>query len=213
MVCEIRQVEADFSASFEINKDNETVGTIDFPFNFLFGSASTIHYEDEVFHLQYLSRLSRQFRESGSKSNQIMPYIIKRNDERIGTLYRRSSEGFFLTRYNYDCLEVQDGTYTMFEVGLGKDGIAYPIFFNDVLVAEIDKGCVVHNNLDLYTVYAVNEESLKMAIVLCTYLDAAEFAHRGEMVKSSAEMLCYKTTNKSLFSKYNPDFKSKCQNK
>lgn len=211
MICEIKQVEADFSALFEISKDNDVVGAIEFPFNFLFGTASNIHYKDEVFHLQYLSKLSRFRRENKMQHKQFMPYIIKRNDERIGTLYRTSSEGFFLTRYNYDCLEVQDGTYSMFEVGLGNDGIAYPIYFNDKLVAEIDKGCVVHNNLDTYVVYATDEESLKMAIVLCAYLDGAEFAHSGEMVKKSIEKLYYKTTNKSLLAKYDPGFKSKCQ--
>lgn len=210
MVCEVKQIESALSAAYVISDRQNSIGKAEFPINFLFGMPCDISYNGENYHLKYLSMASKEYHKNNVSRKHIVPYLIKKGEEMYGMLYGKRSDGFFLTRYGYDCLELSTGTiYEMYEVGLGNAGIAYPIYRDGVLVAEIHKGCVVRNNLDEYTVYAVDKEAQKNAVLLCIYLDGRGFARRGEMTKNYVQTVYYKTTNKQLCAKYDPTFSSR----
>lgn len=210
MVCEVKQIESALSAAYVVAEEQKPIGKAEFPVNFLFGMPCDISYRDESYHLKYLAMASKEYRENNITLKNIVPYLIKHGEEVYGTLYGKRSDGFFLTRYGFDCLELSTGTvYDMYEVGLGKAGIVYPIYRDGVQVAEIHKGCVVHNNLDEYTVYAVDQEAQRNAVLLCVYLDGRGFARRGEMTKNYTERVYYKTTNKQLCAKYDPTFRKR----
>lgn len=212
MVCTVKQVVSNLVASYVIEGESSQYGTAKFTQNFIIGSPCEIRYKDDVFNLKYLSIVSKE-RMSKKGMAWRLPFLIQKGNATYGTIYGKNSEGSFLSRYGYECLELTSGqTYEMYEIGLGKNGIVYPIYRDGVVVAEIDKGCVVYDNLDVYTIYSIDEEAQKNAILFCLITDANSFANRGEIVKSSVSKVYMKTINKKLCAKYDPDFKERVKN-
>lgn len=210
MLCQVKQTVSGMSASYEIISNAEQIGSAEMPNNFLFGTPCDIFFRDTGFHLKYLHTLSREREKNKVTMRQHLPYAISKDGKSYGKMYAAVSDGNFFTRYGYVCLELPDGAvFSMYEIGLGKDGIVYPIYKGEKIVAEIDKGCVVHNNLDDYSIFAEDEEACMIAVLLCIYLDANSFANRGEIVKSGVSKMYFKTTNKRLNAKYDPAFKAR----
>ena len=68
---------------------------------------------------------------------QHLPYAISKDGKSYGKMYAADSSGNIFTRFGYVCLELPDNTlFSMYTIGLGKDGIVYPIYRGDKLVAE-----------------------------------------------------------------------------
>lgn len=209
MVCTVKQVVSDLTASYVIEGENAQYGTAKFAQNFIIGSPCEVQYKGNTYRIKYLPPLTQE-RKARKKGKWHLPFLIQKGDTNYGTIYNKDSEGFFLTRYGYQCLELDSGpTYEMYEVGLGKNGMAYSIYREGTIVAEIDKGCTVYNNMDIYTIYAVDEEAQLNAILICLLLDGVSFANRGEITKSYVSKQYVITTNKKLRAKYDPDFKKR----
>ena len=210
MLCQVKQTASGMSASYEIISDAEQIGSAEMPNNFLFGTPCDIFFRDTGFHLKYLHTLSREREKNKATMRQHLPYAISKDGKNYGKMYAADSSGNIFTRFGYVCLELPDNTlFSMYTIGLGKDGIVYPIYRGDKLVAEIDKGCVVYNNLDAYSIFADDEEACMVSVLFCIYLDANSFANRGEIVKSGVSKVYLKTTNKRLIAKYDPAFKAR----
>lgn len=210
MLCQVKQTVSGMSASYEIISDAEQIGSAEMPNNFLFGTPCDIFFRDTGFHLKYLHTLSREREKNKATMRQHLPYAISKDGKNYGKMYAADSSGNIFTRFGYVCLELPDNTlFSMYTIGLGKDGIVYPIYRGDKLVAEIDKGCVVYNNLDAYSIFADDEEACMVSVLFCIYLDANSFANRGEIVKSGVSKVYLETTNKRLIAKYDPAFKAR----
>lgn len=209
MIAEVRQTVSGMTADFEIVTSEGKIGTAFFPNNFLFGGPCLLYYRSVEYQLQYRPGPLGRNLTRPARDRRYVPYSITCAGQPYGELSGRTSSGGLFSRFDYDGLCVGNTEYEMFEVGLGKAGIAYPIYRNGTMVAEIDKSGTVYNNLDCYQVYAVDESALKNTVLLCLYLDARSFANRGEIMKSSVETLFYLTTNKKLKAKYDSSFKEK----
>lgn len=210
MLCQVKQTVSGLSASYEIFNGTEQIGSAEMPNNFLLGTPCDIFFKDTGFHLKYLPTLSGERKKNKVNLRQHLPYALTKDGKSYGKMYSADSSGNIFTRFGYVCLELPDNTlFSMYTIGLGKDGIVYPIYRGDKLVAEIDKGCVVYNNLDAYSIFADDEEACMVSVLFCIYLDANSFANRGEIVKSGVSKVYLKTTNKRLIAKYDPAFKAR----
>ena len=210
MLCTVKQTVSSLSAAYEFLSGKEQIGSAEMPDNFLFGGPCSIFIGDSGYHLKYLHLLSPDRKKNNVNMRQHLPYALAKDGKNYGKLYNADAPGGIFSRFGYTCLELLDGTvFSMYEIGLGKEGIVYPIYKGDTIIAEIDKGCVVHNNLDEYSIYAEDEDACQIAILLCIYLDASAFANRGEIIKSGVSNLHFKTINKRLIAKYDPTFKAR----
>ena len=137
MLCQVKQTVSGMSASYEIISDAEQIGSAEMPNNFLFGTPCDIFFRDTGFHLKYLHTLSREREKNKVTMRQHLPYAISKDGKSYGKMYAADSSGNIFTRFGYVCLELPDNTlFSMYTIGLGKDGIVYPIYRGDKLVAE-----------------------------------------------------------------------------
>lgn len=206
---EIIQTVSNLSASYKIVESEREVGQATLTNNFVRGGTFEFTVYGKTFSMGYepKAQIESWFRKKTEKED--VPYILYSHDEPCGKIAIRTSEGSVFTRYQYYGMEWNAHQYSMYEVGLGKEGIKYPIYDGNTQIALIEKDTTVYNNLDIYHVTATSEQSFLVTTIFGLYLDASSYAHRGEIVKKSVEKTYYLTTNKKLKAKYDPDFKEK----
>lgn len=134
------------------------------------------------------------------------PYRVIINGQLCGDIYSSYTNNSFFTRISFDRLHLYDREYEMYKVGLGKEGIKFPIYCGEQQIALIEKDYTVHNNLDAYNIYSLDEHAAFVAIIFGFKLDKS-YSHGGMAVSKSVEKDYLLTLNKELRSKYNPDFK------
>lgn len=210
MISEVVQTRSGISAELELRYGNQVISSAYAKNNITVGASCDIkRNNDTIYHLSYdlkerISSVSKKYKD---KSH--IPYkITDSKSELCGTVCYRMSEGFFLFRYSYYELSINNKTYNIYAIGLGKGGMKYPVYANSRQIALIEKECLVKDNLDKYTIYSVDESSNWIAWIFCSYLDMISYANRGEIAVKSNKISYTITTNKSLKSKYNPDFKN-----
>lgn len=203
----IIQTISNLSAAYELRENDNTIGRASIANNFTCGGSIECTFFTVRFTLSYAPH---QQAESWSKPRQEktdIPYQLFRNGELCGQIFLRTSTGGLLSRFTYFGMQLDECQYAMYPVGLGKEGIKYPIYTGEKQIALIEKAAVVHDNLDCYQVTALGEKEGSVAALFGLYLDARSFANRGEIVKSSIEKTYYLTTNKRLKAMYDPAFK------
>lgn len=209
MISNVRQTKSALSASFEIQVGSNVYGIADVKNNLTFGGACDIYIQgSRAYKISYdINERIASTVKTGTAKNRI-PYMITGADgARLGSIRIKQSEGFFLTRYGYYEIQIWNKTYKMYSVGMGKDGMKYPIYDGDIQIALIEKECRVQNNLDNYQVYSLYDEYSDIAHILCLYIDMITYPNRGEIVTKSVQNNYKITTNKELKSKYDPNFK------
>lgn len=206
MLCEVKQTVNALHAAFELFNADGALGDALFPDNFLFGGPCVCHYRQSEFVLCYRPASPGRNLFRGAEDRAWVPYSIAMNGEPCGWICEKEQSSGFFSRFSYSFMELFETEYEMYRVGLGKDGIVYPIFVKGRQVAQIEKPTVVRNNLDEYKLCSLNEEAQRAAVLLCLYLDARAFAHRGQIARSSVEKAFFLTTNKTLKAKYDPNF-------
>ena len=206
MECQVRQVRSDLSAEFVILQGERAVGGAVFPQNFLVGGSCQCRFRGWDCELVYApGPLGRNFGVPVEERT-YMPYTILCGGEVWGGLCDRQVRTGLFSRYGYTALDLAGRSYQMYEVGLGKAGMVWPIWAGEGQAAQIFKAPRVENNLDVYQIRALDRESLRAAVVLCLYLDARSFARRGEIAIASVETQYVYTFNKALKARYDPGF-------
>lgn len=206
---EIIQTISNLSANYRIVEGKNDIGQAVLTNNFVRGGTFRFELFGKKYSMGYepKAQIESWFRKKTDKED--VPYFLYFCDEVCGKVAIRTSEGSIFSRYQYYGMEWKEHYYSMYEVGMGKDGIKYPIYDGDTQIALIEKDTTVYNNLDIYHVTATSEQNFTVASILGLYLDASSYAHRGEIVKQSVEKTYYLTTNKKLKAKYDPEFKEK----
>lgn len=208
MVSDVRQTKSAFSARFEIQVGTNVYGIAEVKNNLTFGGACDIYIRGAfAYKISYdiNERLASTVK-TGEKKK-LIPYMITGADGAcLGKISLKQSGGFFLNRYGYYEMEFYGRTYIMYSVGMGKEGMKYPIYVDGMQIALIEKPCEVENNLDNYRVYSMYDEYSDIAHIFCLYIDMVTHPNRGEIVTKSVQKNYKITTNKELKSKYNPDF-------
>ena len=205
---ETTQTKSGFSASFQLILDGNQYGTAEIANNVTFGGSCRINLSNgSSYTLAYdtAERLSGIGKSAPNKN--LIPYkIINSNNEKCGLISIKETGGFFLKRYSYCELTLNEITYTIYTVGLGKHGIKYPFYIGERQIAQVEKDVVVKDNLDTYKVYAVDEQAAFIAFLFSLHTDMVSASNRAQVVTSSVEKSYLITMNKELKQKYNPDF-------
>lgn len=205
----VKQVESSFVAKYEVLDDSNNIIASAEMSNVIFGSNWRIYYGDKVkYNALYKFKQQLGNIAKSNKNKLYIPFEIydDSNIFRMGIICQKQSDGFFLSRYGYYELKLNNKTYTVYAVGLGKEGVKLPIYIGDTQVALIEKSATVKNNLDEYVIHALTDEYANASYLVCLYIDTLSCSHRGEKVTASTQTAYVYTTNRELKSKYNPNF-------
>lgn len=197
----LKQTASGFSAHYVVYKNDTVISNAHINNNFVFGGSVQFDsfLDGSIFDMCY-----KPF----DKHISSVAYNVYHNNEVIGRL-SSVAEGKFLRAYEYFLFDFFGKTYRIYEVGLGDDGIKYPIYSDDKQIALIEKERVVYNNLDEYEIFAANDPDAFISYIAALYIDQRRYSHHGEKNTSAYEKYYLKTTNKELKAKYDPNFKSK----
>lgn len=206
---DIRQTCSSLTAKYQFVSDECSLGGGMIDTNFIMGGSFHFSFLQDHFDMIYQPKEQAKSWIKQSNERLDMPYSLLKNGERCGQIGIRTSKGNFLTRFEYYGLTADGKEYEMYMVGLGKEGIKYPIYCQAQQIALIEKSPVVRNQLDVYQVYACDERAAEVAAVFGLYLDASIFANRGQIVSTSVEKTFYLTTNRRLKATYDSTFKAK----
>lgn len=206
MLCEVKQTVSGLRAEFAVLEGGQPIGSALFPDNFLFGGPCALRYRGEDLFLRYdpqppLRNLGRAVEE-----RTWAPYTVASGGQRVGEMCDKMARSGLFSRYGYTAMTLDGAPLEMFEVGLGKEGIVWPVWAAGQQIAQIEKGTTVRDNLDAYTLCSVGEWAQRAAVLLCLYLDARAFARRGQIAVASVEKSYLVTLNKALKAKYDPGF-------
>lgn len=75
--------------------------------------------------------------------------------------------------------------FTMYDVGLGSQGIKLPIYEGERQVALVEKQGVVRDMLDSYEVYTIEDGLFPMIVLAALYYDRENFSDRGKQAAAS----------------------------
>lgn len=208
MIAELEQIESGFSCKYSLKVNGKTVGEASQKDNVIFGG--TIVYNDYdgreyklvIDQAKQLANAQKPYYE-----RIFIPYdIISYSDEPCGGIVQMTSKASFFKRYDYFVADYLGAKYSLFAVGLGKEGYRFPIYRGDNQVALIEKGCVVYNKLDVYKLYVLYDDDLLITTLLCLYIDALMFSNRGQKAIKSKDITYTKTSIEDLNRRFDPSF-------
>ena len=93
------------------------------------------------------------------------PYIIDKNGVQNGIVYQTKFNGGLFKKFDYHQMKKAGITYDLFPIGLGTDGSKSPIYQDNSQIAQIEKDCVVYNDLHTYKIFAQDEFSGEIAVL------------------------------------------------
>lgn len=210
----IRQTYTDKSIESVILDGQDRVGTSLLGESWLQGSAFLYSLYGEQFSLE-CSANAQDVRSKYLPKNPRPEYDIyfaSRQGYPFCAIGVAKTDGPWFKQYSYYTANASDGCYTMYEIGLGKQGLRYPIFRDGIQVAVICKRGQDFDNLDTYEIIATSDRAVIMAVTLSMYLDADSFLRGGHVFKhthyegSYTTKTYYLTTNAGIMAHYNPDF-------
>lgn len=122
----IEQTHSGLSAKYVIKRDNDVIGSASLGNNLTLGGSIHCDILGRYFSLSLnrVKPLSGLFRKDNGKAT----CEITENDTVCGKVCLKTSAGSFLSKYDYYSLELNDRNLSMYEVGMGKEGIKYPIW-------------------------------------------------------------------------------------
>lgn len=96
--------------------------------------------------------------------------------------------------------------FTMYDVGLGSQGVKLPIYEDERQVALVEKQGVVRDMLDTYEVYTAEDGLFPMTVLAALYYDRENFSDRGKQAAASARSTTTFSLSDKQLSKYNEDW-------
>lgn len=211
MIFDIVQTVSNFSASYEARRKNQVIGGACLSNNLMLGGTCDCHFMGNNYALSYMpeQQIQSWFKPRQEKTG--VPYLITQDSRAAGGICIKVSEGGFFSRFDYFFMELHGRVFSMYQVGLGKAGIMYPIYRGDSQIALLEKSTVTYHQLDVYHVSAFDTDEGLVAFLFGLYMDMQRFGNRGEAVHASVEKTYIYTTKKALKEKYDPRFKSKIE--
>lgn len=129
---------------------------------------------------------------------------------RIGSIAHMREGGLF-SAICYMELLLSGRVLRIYEVGLGKEGMKYPIYDGGAQVALIEKEPVVQNNLDAYTLCSLDESGELAALLTALFLDFHRYRNAGERVRGKTSVRYVYTRKKEILATYDPAFRLRCE--
>lgn len=126
MLCEVRQTVSGLRAEFAILEGGEAIGGALFPDNFLFGGPCACRYRGEELYLSYRRQPPPQNLGKAVEQRVWAPYTVARGGETVGEMCDKLARSGPFSRYGYTAMTLDGAQLEMFEMGLGRQGVAYP---------------------------------------------------------------------------------------
>ncbi len=203
MKLEMREILVDyFDAQFVILQGEE-----------MLGSVQLIHCMPDDPGVMKINFMGRTYEMSypGPPESRIRGYdpeyrhVISEDGQSMGDIAHLSA-GSFLSKYRYMQLVFENETYTGYEIQLGEEGSAYPVWHGEHLVAQAKIGAKIFDGLYNYTVSAIDPKAALAALFCCCYQYYAFSFIPGKERKASFDRSFGTTRNKALLEKYDPGF-------
>lgn len=96
--------------------------------------------------------------------------------------------------------------FTMYDVGLGSQGIKLPIYEGESQVALVEKQGVVRDMLDSYEVYTVEDGLFPMTVLAALYYDRENFSDKGKKAAASTRSTTTFSLNDKQIAKYDEEW-------
>lgn len=202
MILDIVQISKElFSAEFAIRTGSTPIGDIH-----LQGSLGSMEAEIVLNYQDTCFGMVHEHLEQKPAKRVFRPYAIYADGAVIGVVYQSEEKLGLFKGYSFREMNFSGKSYRMFSVGLGNEGYKFPIYEGERQIAEIDKPCVVYDELHEYKIYALDAPSAMTASLLCAYLYVSGAYTPGEKVIRSKVKTITITANKFLKEKYDPGF-------
>lgn len=126
------------------------------------------------------------------------PYEILLNTKAFGTVYQTEQKSGWFNKFQFHQLQANGQTFDMYPIGFGEEGAKCPIYCDNRQIAQIEKPCVVHNDLHQYQIIAENEDAGLIAILFCCYMYTLTCYEPGVQAKQSDAKYASVTKDKDL---------------
>ena len=197
-----------FSADFDIRDQSGTpLGKIHLQGSIMTNTANMNGiFQEDMFSLRY------GFKDRKSVDIPVVqPYTILLNNTPCGAVFETHHKQGVLRSSAFHRLMIHSSEYDRFPIGFGEQGGKHPIYHGTRQIAQIEKGCVVHNGLHEYQVFSEDVQSGLIAVLFACYMHLQGAYHAGEKVTKSVSKRMSMTTDSWLLEKYNPDFTRRIQ--
>ena len=152
--------------------------------------------------------MSAASEDDGAEKKAFRTYGIWRNDVAVGKIRQRESEGSLFHKYYYLELELPEASFSLYSIGLGHEGAVFPLYIGDRQIAQLEKDCIMFNDLHSFRIYCASEEDGAIAAMFCLFMYVNGGYKPGKKSLRFKSSVLGLTTNKELLDKYDPDFLS-----
>ena len=139
------------------------------------------------------------------------PYVLRQNDLETGSVYQTQYKVGFLKKLDIDRLVKNGMVYDLFSIAFGDEGSKNLVYCGKHQIAQIEKECVVYNDLNHYQVFAEDENAGLLSLIFSLYMYINACYKPGIKVSEACSKTFSITKDPCLLEKYDPDFKSKIQ--
>lgn len=208
MICELRQKNKDlYSAEFDLVDANSfSLGFMNYR-NKRGMSELSGKWSGTVFQTDILLTLEAQSVASSTKNNVYRPCEIIADGKPCGRIFQKNEKTGLFQSFSYHQMTFNEETYEIFPIGFGKAGIKNPVIYKGKQIAQIEKDPIVYDDLHTFKIYSIDDTSAFVSTLFSCYMYTVAFYKHGVKATKAKETNYSKTTNKTLLSKYNPNFK------
>lgn len=139
------------------------------------------------------------------------PYVLRQNKLETGSVYQTQYKVGFLKKLDIDRLVKNGMVYDLFSIAFGDEGSKNLVYHGNHQIAQIEKECVVYNDLHHYQVFAEDENAGLISLIFSMYMYINACYKPGVKASESCSKTISVTKDPCLLEKYDPDFKSKIQ--
>lgn len=210
MIALLRQIRSGSNASYVLERDGQTRCTAEVPFSIAAPEITLFRREEPWLKITpNLGDSVKKMVRNGSWRT-VPCDITDANGAQIGTL-AKIREGTFLSSNYYTELRIGGRVLQIYEVGLGKEGMRYPVYEDGVQLSQVEKEPVVLDNLDAYSLCSLDDFGELAALLFALFLDFHSYRNAGERTRGKKSFQYVYTRRKEILSKYDPDFRSRCE--
>ena len=210
MVSLLRQTESGQSSSYLLERGGQTLCTAESPFSFVNPRIDLSRGGTPW--LRIAPNLGASF--GGMVRNGVwrtVPCdIIDAGGGKVGSV-AKVVEGSWFRRQSSVELRIWDRTLRAYEIGLGRQGMKYPLYDGAVQIAQVEKDPVVYDNLDEYRLYSLDEFGETAALLFALFLDFHRYRNAGEYATKKKNVQYVFTGRKEILAKYDPSFRARCE--
>lgn len=209
MISFLKQTKSQLNADYIVTRNGETIFNAFIAFSPFYNSINL--FSNGVLCCRFYKHVVLPIKDAHifQKERIITRYTITTAyNETIGCIEKRKQIGLF--KPPFFTITYHGQTYTIYEVGLGKEGMKYPIYFEGKQVALIEKEPIVKDNLDEYKLYYIDKSLEIICVILGLFIDIEHYRNLAHIRESKSSFEYTYTLNRKIKDKYDPNFKNRC---